>query len=90
MSRQIILNSSSMLVFLHDSHRYCNCEGLNKSSVHRTDIVLPTHTLLNIYQTFIAPYITYGLRVWGQACKSYFDKLLKLQKRALDFIFFLS
>ena len=48
---------------------------------------LPTHTLLNIYQALIAPYLTYGLTVWGQACESYFDKLLKLQKRA-HFIYF--
>ena len=32
--------------------------------------------------------MTYGLIVWGQACKSYLDKLLKLQKRALRFIHF--
>ena len=31
----------------------------------------------------LAPYPTYGLTVWDQACKSYLDKLLKLQKRAL-------
>ena len=49
---------------------------------------LPTPTLLNIYQALIAPYLTYGLTVWGQACKSYLDKLLKLQKRALRFIYF--
>ena len=49
---------------------------------------LPTHTLLNMYQALIAPYLTYGLRVWGQACKSYLDTLLKLQKRALRFIYF--
>ena len=49
---------------------------------------LPTHTLLNIYQALIAPYLTYGLTVWGQACKSYLDKLLKLQKRAHRFIYF--
>ena len=49
---------------------------------------LPTPTLLNIYQALIAPYLTYGLTVWGQACKSYLDKLLKLQKRALCFIYF--
>ena len=30
----------------------------------------------------------YGLAIWGQACKSYLDKLLKLLKRALRFIFF--
>ena len=49
---------------------------------------LPMHTLLNIYQALIALYLTYGLTVWGQACKSYLDKLLKLQKRALCFIYF--
>ena len=49
---------------------------------------LTTHTLLNIYQALIVPYLTYGLTVWGQACKSYPDKLLKLQKRALRSIYF--
>ena len=47
------------------------------------------HTLLNIYQALIAPYLTYSLTLtWGNACNSYLDKLLKLQKRALRFIFF--
>lgn len=36
----------------------------------------------------IAPYLSYGLIAWCQACKSYLDKLLKLQKRALRFIYF--
>jgi len=49
---------------------------------------LPTHTLINIYQALIVPHLTYGLTVWGQACESYLDKLLKLQKRALRFIYF--
>jgi len=35
-----------------------------------------------------APYLTNGLKVWGQARKSYLDRLLKLQKRALRFIHF--
>jgi len=49
---------------------------------------VPAHTLINIYRALIAPYLTYGLTAWGQACKSYLDKLLKLQKRALRFIHF--
>ena len=49
---------------------------------------VPKHTLLNIYRSLVAPYLSYGLIVWGQACKSYLDKLLKLQKRALRFIYF--
>ena len=49
---------------------------------------VPTHTLLTIYRSFIASYLTYGLVAWGQASKSSFDKLLKLQKRVLRFIYF--
>ena len=49
---------------------------------------VPTHTLLTIYRSFIAPYLTYGLVAWGQASKSSLDKLLKLQKQSLRFIYF--
>ena len=49
---------------------------------------LPRHTLLTIYRSLVTPYLTYGLIAWGQACKSYLEKLLKLQKRALRFIYF--
>ena len=41
---------------------------------------LPRHTLLTIYQSLVTPYLTYGLTAWGQAYKSYLEKLLKLQK----------
>ena len=50
--------------------------------------LVPKHTLINIYRSLVAPYLSYGLLVWGQARKSYLDKLLKLQKRALRFIYF--
>ena len=36
------------------------------------------HTLLIIYNFLISPYITYGLSVWGLACKSYLNKILCL------------
>ena len=49
---------------------------------------VPKHTLINIYRSLVAPYLSYGLIVWGQACKSYLDKLLKLQKRGPRFIYF--
>ena len=50
--------------------------------------LVPKHTLINIYRSLVVPYLSYGLIVWGQARKSYLDKLLKLQKRALRFIYF--
>ena len=49
---------------------------------------MPIHTLLTIYRSLVTPYLTYGLMAWGQAYKSYLEKLLKLQKRALRFIYF--
>ena len=56
--------------------------------VSRVRCFVPTHTLLTIYRSFIAPYLTYGLVAWGQTSKSSLDKLLKLQRRALCFIYF--
>ena len=49
---------------------------------------VPTHTLINIYNSLIAPYLRYGLVAWGQVNKNELDKLLILRKRALRYIFF--
>ena len=49
---------------------------------------MPRHTFLTIYRSLVAPYLTYGLMAYGQRCKSYLEKLLKLQKQALRFIYF--
>ena len=40
---------------------------------------LPRHTLLTIHRSLVTPYLTYGLTAWGQAYKSYLEKLLKLR-----------
>ena len=40
--------------------------------------VATRHTLLTIYRSLAAPHLTYGLMAWGQASKSYLEKLLKL------------
>ena len=50
--------------------------------------IVPTCTLLNIYQSLITPYLTYGLISWGNACKTLLDQILVLQKRALRLIYF--
>ena len=49
---------------------------------------VPTHTLITIYRSLISPHLTYDLLAWGLGCKSQIEKLLKLQKRALRFIYF--
>ena len=48
---------------------------------------VPRKTLLQIYQSLIFPYINYAITVWSRASKRYLDKLLRLQKRALRFIY---
>ena len=45
-------------------------------------------TLLQIYQSLIFPFINYEVTVWGLGSKCYLDKILRLQKRALRFIYF--
>ena len=49
---------------------------------------VPRPILLNIYNSLIHPYLTYGLAVWGQACKTYLNKILILQERALRLLYF--
>ena len=39
---------------------------------------VPPPILLNIYNSLIHPYLTYGLAAWGQACKTYLNKILRL------------
>ena len=45
---------------------------------------------LNIYNSLISPYLTYGLVAWGQAAKSHIKKILILQKRVLRLMNFAS
>ena len=44
--------------------------------------------LLAPYSSLILPYISFRLSAWGQDAKCHLDKLLKLQKRAIRFIYF--
>ena len=50
--------------------------------------IVPNQTLLNIYMSLIAPYMTYGLTSWGNAPETLLNKVLVLQKRALHLIHF--
>ena len=50
--------------------------------------IVPTCTLLNINQSLITPYLTYGLISLGKACKTFHDQNLVLKNRALHLIYF--
>ena len=46
---------------------------------------VPRTTLLNIYQSLILPYLTYGLAAWGQAAKIYLQKNSRASKTKPSF-----
>ena len=48
--------------------------------------VLQQSTLLTLYNSFILPYLTYCIEIWGMTFKSHLDPLIKIQKRALRLI----
>lgn len=48
--------------------------------------LLNVSTLVNIYNSFIYPYITYGIEVWGSAAESNLKPIINLQKRAVRIV----
>ena len=49
---------------------------------------VPRPILLNIYKSLVHRYLTYGLAAWGQACNTYLNKILIIQKRAPGLLYF--
>ena len=45
--------------------------------------LLPTHTLINVYNSLFMSFLQYGITVWGQTFDSYLDPIFKLQKKAV-------
>jgi len=44
---------------------------------------VPDRILHTLYCTLVLPYLNYGILIWGDTCKTYLDKLVKLQKWAI-------
>ena len=47
---------------------------------------MPSHCLKSLYYTFAYPYLTYCIHVWGSACITHLDPLVKIQKRLIRII----
>ena len=54
--------------------------------LNKVKYLLDKRTLLNLYYTFVYPYMIYCNHVWGNTCKTYVEKLVKLQKRAIRIV----
>ena len=55
----------------------------NIGIMNKLKYFVPDRMLHTLYCTFILPYINYGILIWGNTCKTYLDKLIKLQKWAI-------
>ena len=55
----------------------------NIGVMNKLKYAIPDHILKTLYCTLIQPYLSYGILIWGSTCKSYLDKLIKLQKWAI-------
>ena len=45
-------------------------------------------TLKNLYFTFVYPYLIYCVEVWGNACDTHLEPIIKIQKRCIRTITF--
>ena len=51
----------------------------NIGMINKLKFFVPERILRTLYCTLVLPYINYGILIWGQACKTYLEKIYKLQ-----------
>lgn len=67
-------------------------EGITKTISRNIGIInklkffIPERILYTLYCSLVLPYINYGILIWGKACKTYLEKIHKLQKWAVRII----
>ena len=55
----------------------------NIGMLTKTKHYVPRYISYSLYCTLVLPYINYGILIWGNTCKTYLKKILKLQKWAI-------
>ena len=55
-------------------------------SLYRIRHLLNLDTKINFYNSLVYPFISYNILVWGGACQSHLDGLVKIQKRIIRII----
>ena len=58
----------------------------NIGVINKLKFIIPKRILHTLYCTLVLPYINYGILIWGKACKTYLEKIHKLQKWAVRII----
>ena len=55
----------------------------NVGIISRARILLNRSCLKTLYYSFIYPYLTYCIEIWGFTCKTYLEPLIVLQKKVI-------
>ena len=71
--------------FTWKTHIDCLSKTISRNIgiINKLKCFLPDRILKTLYCTLILPYLNYGILLWGNTCKSYLDKIIKLQKWAI-------
>ena len=56
--------------------------------IYKIRLYLDKATLKNLYFTFVYPYLIYCVEVWGNACDTHLEPIIKIQKRCIRTITF--
>ena len=67
------------------NHIECICKTISRNIgvMNKLKHYVPDRILHTLYCTLVVPYLNYGILIWGNTCKSYLEKLIKLQKWAI-------
>ena len=58
----------------------------NIGMINKLKFIIPDRILHTLYCTLVLPYINYGILIWRKACKTYLEKIHKLQNWAVRII----
>jgi hypothetical protein len=66
-------------------HINCIAKTMSKNIgvMNKLKYFVPDRILYSLYCTLILPYLNYGILIWGNTCKTYLNKIVKLQKWAI-------
>ena len=69
------------------THIDCVSKTVSRSIgvMNKLKYLVPKRVLL-LYCSLVLPYLNYGIFIWGSTCKSYLDKLIKVQKWAIRIV----
>jgi hypothetical protein len=73
----------SRLTFKDHIHYIKNKISKSIGILYKAKQKLPQSVLKSLYFSSIYSYLSYGIEVWGSACPSHLDPLVKLQKRSV-------